>query len=210
MGQRICIYEKCGRIGKRKGGVCSSHYTRLNRYGAVEECLVEGCSLPRSYRRYCGDHRHLVGALCSIEGCNQGVYGRGWCQRHWKRWRAHGNPVAGRIITKRRITTEGYVEIWMPDRESSRKPRIMEHRYVMEIHLGRRLQRHETVHHIDGNKQNNDIANLELWASSHPRGQRVADLVDWAERILHDYGPYVESLDRGDRNESALLHQAER
>ncbi len=39
---------------------------------------------------------------------------------------------------------------------------IDEHRLVMEIHLGRRLKRYEVVHHIDGDKFNNNISNLQL------------------------------------------------
>lgn len=34
--------------------------------------------------------------------------------------------------------------------------------YVMEQHIGRRLLPGEVVHHIDGNKKNNDISNLRL------------------------------------------------
>ncbi len=40
--------------------------------------------------------------------------------------------------------------------------RRMEHRAVMEEHLGRRLHRREIVHHIDCNKLNNRIGNLFL------------------------------------------------
>ena len=29
---------------------------------------------------------------CSIEGCDKGVKGRGWCNKHYKRWRTHGDP----------------------------------------------------------------------------------------------------------------------
>ena len=39
---------------------------------------------------------------------------------------------------------------------------VPKHRYVMEQHLGRFLEPHEIVHHIDGNPLNNDIANLQL------------------------------------------------
>lgn len=29
---------------------------------------------------------------CSIENCERKVYSRGWCQKHYCRWRAHGDP----------------------------------------------------------------------------------------------------------------------
>lgn len=37
-----------------------------------------------------------------------------------------------------------------------------EHRYVVEKYLGRKLIKGEQVHHIDGNKQNNDLNNLAV------------------------------------------------
>ena len=37
---------------------------------------------------------------------------------------------------------------------------VYEHRYVVEQYLGRRLIKGEQVHHLDGDKQNNDITNL--------------------------------------------------
>ena len=40
--------------------------------------------------------------------------------------------------------------------------RIDEHRLTMENHLGRKLLRNEIVHHIDGDKFNNEISNLKL------------------------------------------------
>jgi len=40
--------------------------------------------------------------------------------------------------------------------------KYLEHRYIMQQHIGRELTKTEVVHHIDGNKHNNDIENLEL------------------------------------------------
>ncbi len=39
---------------------------------------------------------------------------------------------------------------------------VLEHRYLMEQHLGRPLRDDEIVHHKDHNKLNNDISNLEI------------------------------------------------
>lgn len=36
------------------------------------------------------------------------------------------------------------------------------HRVVMEKHIGRKLEKQEIVHHIDGNRANNNIKNLEI------------------------------------------------
>lgn len=47
---------------------------------------------------------------------------------------------------------------------------IDEHRLVMQNHLGRKLSSDEIVHHIDGNKSNNSISNLEITnKSDHAR-----------------------------------------
>lgn len=64
---------------------------------------------------------------------------------------------------------------------------VAEHRLVMEKMIGRYLRPEETVHHINGVRTDNRPGNLELWTSRQPRGQRVVDLVAWAEEIIALY-----------------------
>ena len=66
------------------------------------------------------------------------------------------------------INSQGYRIIHVKGRY------VHEHRYVMEQHIGRRLLSTETVHHRDGNKLNNTIANLELFDShaEHLKAER--------------------------------------
>lgn len=76
----------------------------------------------------------------------------------------------------RYVSSDGYVHIIIePDDHLFSMARasgyVAEHRYVMACYLGRPLMKHETVHHIDGNRQNNDITNLQLRIGSHGEGQ---------------------------------------
>lgn len=69
-------------------------------------------------------------------------------------------PKTAKAIGSERITRGGYVEV-KTERGYARK-----HVHVMEQHLGRRLDRGEVVHHIDQDKTNNDISNLQLMTNA--------------------------------------------
>lgn len=62
---------------------------------------------------------------------------------------------------KKYIDKNGYVRIsGHGDRTN------LEHRYVMEQHLKRRLGSNEVVHHKDEDKTNNELSNLEVMSRS--------------------------------------------
>ncbi|MFF5445475.1 HNH endonuclease [Streptomyces sp. NPDC012888] len=45
-----------------------------------------------------------------------------------------------------------------------------QHRAVLADALGRRIERHESVHHINGNRADNRLENLQLRSGKHGAG----------------------------------------
>jgi len=61
----------------------------------------------------------------------------------------------------RYINRRGYVIVDCPGHPQGNY--VLEHRLVMERHLGRYLSKTEVVHHLNGDKQDNRIENLRLF-----------------------------------------------
>lgn len=120
--------------------------------------------------------RKKAGPTCKTDGCslpvrlNRKGWSMGWCEGHWKANTGGFRPVGSRYVNR-----DGYVVVKCEDGRI-----VGEHRVVMEQHLGRPLKRGETVHHVNGIRDDNRIENLELWYSPQPYGQRVEDLLRYA------------------------------
>ena len=70
------------------------------------------------------------------------------------------------------IGEKGYMFFWLTDGSG-----IMAHRAVMEQHLGRKLKSNEHIHHLDGDRTNNDITNLViLTRGEHSRLHRLKEV----------------------------------
>jgi HNH endonuclease len=96
-------------------------------------------------------------------------------------YRGSGNPAwkGGRTTDK-----SGYILVYRPDHpDANSNGYIREHRLVMEQALGRRLDRHEVVHHRDRkHRSDNQIGNLRLHATNadHLRQELKGKCPHWS------------------------------
>lgn len=171
MATAICEIDECDKRHHAKS-YCASHYARLIRYGTPFG-KGKNYSKPK---------------VCTVEGCeNSHKMSLGLCGMHYKRLKKTGNPES-LIYKGYHISPDGYVK--SSDKNRPGKYSLM-HRMVMEEHLGRLLTEYENVHHINGNRSDNRIENLELWNTRQPKGQRVPDKIEYAIEILKQYAPHL-------------------
>lgn len=106
-----------------------------------------------------------------ISGEKNPMYGRGMVGENNPMY-GQTKELAPRWNGGRKTRKDGYILIVAPDdhphpadHKKSGLKYILEHRLVMEKHIGRYLSPDEVVHHIDENPSNNHIDNLELFSS---------------------------------------------
>lgn len=168
----ICRYEDCGRE-TAAAGLCRTHYRREREAraaatGDAPQCSFHGCSRLRHARGYCRVHLYRAERGMDLAAPI----------------RPHERRVEMPVGSEYRRDADGYV------REKAATGRwAMQHRLRMEEYLGRPLLKQESVHHRNGDRQDNALENLELWSASHPSGQRVDDKVAWAVELLKLYRP---------------------
>lgn len=115
--------------------------------------------------------------LCSVEGCESFVGPKGshgMCGKHRVRVRRYGDPHYLTSEEQRRASNRLAQPRLGKVKETTYKKHFGRHfhRSVAEQKLGRPLRRGEIVHHIDGDKHNNDPTNLEILDSQSDHAKK--------------------------------------
>ncbi len=100
------------------------------------------------------------------------------CQPKPKGWEGYKGARHPAWKGGEHLDRDGYRRLYRPDYQWARgSGYVLEHVMVMEQHLGRRLNpKVETVHHLDGDRLNNVLDNLELKRrGEHSRQHRLLD-----------------------------------
>lgn len=134
-------------------------------------------------RRLIEDEKRTQEEVAALLGKNRATIQR-WCYRFGietqptgpRRGEGHPDWKGGRKLVG------GYWYVYRPDHPNATKQRyVAEHRLVMEEKLGRLLERHEVVHHIDSDTQNNHPNNLMVFDANaeHLKHELTGHVPNW-------------------------------
>lgn len=171
----MCIIVDCTTEIIKARGLCSAHYEQFRKNGTLsyyQKVRTQGQNTKK----------------CDVDGCEKQTKMQKYCPMHYYRVQKYGEPEPKVLKRKAHgnsdwITHHGYRMVYSERHGKA----IMQHRKVMEEHLGRKLLPEENVHHKNGERLDNRLENLELWSRSQPPGQRVEDKIAWAKELLRLY-----------------------
>lgn len=153
--------------------------------------------------------------ICSIPDCGKTVLNvRGWCSKHYQRWRKHGDPLGGPAFRTSRGDSlrfvyevvlnhhdggclnwpfckveDGYGRIWSDGKNG------LAHRYVCELVNGPPPTRDHEAAHTCGN------GHLGCVAPGHLSWKTKAD--NQADRLFHG------THDRGERSANSKISESD-
>ena len=187
---RTCSIEGCGRKYVARG-YCGRWLTTgqlgpadlVNKPAKGLVCQADGCCKDAKAKGFCGTHywqwrahgqpgaaatvtRNRKGIPCEVAGCRRLADGDGLCRMHYER--RHRRAVLGGPNALRAArgagsrTRHGYRVITVNGRQ------VLEHRHVMEQHLGRPLGKGETVRHRETTRGTPSTTSSSGLARSRP------------------------------------------